>query len=54
MDKNNFDLIKEIPNLDQYFESKNSKKINWFNSLLMVLLFLFSILLGILITFLLS
>lgn len=52
--KNDFELIKNIPNLDKYSNNKNIKKTNLFNSLLMFFILVFFIILGILITFLVS
>lgn len=52
--KNDFELINKIPNLDKYSNNKNIKKSNLFNSLLMFFLLTFFVILGILITFLIS
>lgn len=52
--KNDFELIKNIPNLEKYNNNKNVKNSNWFNSLLMFFILVFFVILGILITFLVS
>lgn len=50
--KNDFELIKKIPNLDKYSNNKNIKKSNWFNSLVMFFILVFFVVIGIMITFL--
>ena len=52
--KNDFELIKNIPNLEKYNNNKNVKNSNWFNSLLMFFILVFFVIFGIMITFLVS
>ena len=50
MSKNdNLDLIKEIPNANEYLDNKVTKKSNWFNNNLVLLILVLFILAGIII-----
>ena len=45
----NLDLIKEIPNADEYSNNKVTKKSNWFNNNLVLLILILFVLAGIII-----